>query len=761
MNFKNKVFLSSTQFGDEFRIEREVLPLLFRKEPLSSIFELWKIENQSASVPIDTEYIRNIRQSALVIVLVNSIIRDAVRNEVAEANRNSIPIYVFIRENNARSAEANAFIDHLRSFATTSNFSTIDELFTNVENSLLAYYSPKLATDEENADLERSKQFDIKERSLKIALFTLNQQSEKVTIEKILPLLISEELLRRNATTNELRAAIPIQDKNKVDQALVHMESRLDVINNAGVFSLPAHRIDELRRVSDLVDSEETRAKSKIASLYASLVAKPAGDFLQVLEKCISLIVYKTTSKVNDYSSALGGTAYDAEYLKKIILDSIIVSIGETSNLSVWQKILIEIFETRDPEIVKWLNCIHKSFWFLAAIGCDGQTNSLFRENIEEYNIFFDSHVVLRGMLKAGSQADICSDILARGKKLKVPMFLSEPFFAEVSKAFEQANIFFTNCGGDLNRVIKLLETIERKHDVVDAFIAEKSENPDLEWQEFLSQYYSPQTPQVLETYLRNMLSIGVHRNEEFEVDEWKEIENIIHDLMQRRSKPIERIIKQSIDPQSEEERQFHLRTNEAKQLEVLFKLRAENGPNYWFVTYDRFIYDTCLGIYKTSNSNPKYFPCFIKPNKWLEILTISDKEDLRENVYSEILMSPAMHHAVNNFEASVITEILRRNIDTKVTDKSVLNSMFRDAVNKAATADINGEIISAKDPNQKINSLDDIIRSVLNDRLEKYDKVFRAQNSEIERVKKEKEKAENRARYYRQQVTRLTRKKK
>jgi hypothetical protein len=252
-----------------------------------------------------------------------------------------------------------------------------------------------------------------------------------------------------------------------------------------------------------------------------------------------------------------------------------------------------------------------------------------------------------------------------------------------------------------------------------------------------------------------------VHRNGEFEVDEWKEIENIILDLMQRRSKPIERIIKQSIDPQSEEERQFHLRTNEAKQLEALFKLRAENGPNYWFVTYDRFIYDTCLGIYKTSNSNPKYFPCFIKPNKWLEILTISDKEDLRENVYSEILMSPAMHHAVNNFEASVITEILRRNIDTKVTDKSVLSSMFRDAVNKAATADINGEIISAKVPNQKINSLDDIIRSVLNDRLEKYDKVFRAQNSEIERVKKEKEKAENRARYYKQQVTRLTRKKK
>ena len=126
------------------------------------------------------------------------------------------------------------------------------------------------------------------------------------------------------------------------------MESRLDVINDSGVFSLPVHRTDEIRKVSDLVDSEETKVKSKIASLYASLVAMSADDFLLALEKCISLIVYKTTSKVNDYFGTLGSTAYDAEYLKKTILDSIIVSIGENANLSQWQKILIEIFETPD-----------------------------------------------------------------------------------------------------------------------------------------------------------------------------------------------------------------------------------------------------------------------------------------------------------------------------------------------------------------------------------------------------------------------------
>ena len=123
--------------------------------------------------------------------------------------------------------------------------------------------------------------------------------------------------------------------------------------------------------------------------------------------------------------------------------------------------------------------------------------------------------------------------------------------------------------------------------------------------------------------------------------------------------------------------------------------------------------------------------------------------------------MSSAMHHAVNSFEASVITEILKRNIDTKVSDKDVLNGMFKDAVNKAAMADVDNEIASAKKTGQRFTNLDEVIQKVLQERIGQYDKVFRAQNSEIDRALKEKDKANNRARYYKAQLTRLTRKKK
>lgn len=54
---KSKVFLSSTQFQDEFKTERDLLPIIFSKEPLSSIFYLYKIEDRAAGHSIDQEYI--------------------------------------------------------------------------------------------------------------------------------------------------------------------------------------------------------------------------------------------------------------------------------------------------------------------------------------------------------------------------------------------------------------------------------------------------------------------------------------------------------------------------------------------------------------------------------------------------------------------------------------------------------------------------------------------------------------------------------
>ena len=132
MNYKSKVFLSSTQLGNEFEKERELISFLFKKEPLSSIFDLWKVENQAAGIPIEDEYIRNVKQSAIVILLVDSVIRDAVKKEIEEAKKSSIPIFVFIRENSLRSAEALNYIESIRPFVTTTDYKTLEELFEKI-----------------------------------------------------------------------------------------------------------------------------------------------------------------------------------------------------------------------------------------------------------------------------------------------------------------------------------------------------------------------------------------------------------------------------------------------------------------------------------------------------------------------------------------------------------------------------------------------------------------------------------------------------
>ncbi|AEF84885.1 conserved hypothetical protein [Treponema primitia ZAS-2] len=139
--FKPKVFISSCQYNDEFIVERQLLPILFDKEPLRSIFELWEIEQQAAGITVEAQYIRNIRQSEYVILLLDSIVRDAVKKEIEEARKNNIFIFPFIRINKNRSIEATAYIKYLQDFCTTVFYSDVKDLSKKIEYSLLAIYS--------------------------------------------------------------------------------------------------------------------------------------------------------------------------------------------------------------------------------------------------------------------------------------------------------------------------------------------------------------------------------------------------------------------------------------------------------------------------------------------------------------------------------------------------------------------------------------------------------------------------------------------
>jgi hypothetical protein len=148
MRTRVNVFLSSAQHDGEFELERTILPIIFEKEPLVSIFNLWKIEDQAAPISIRDQYLTHIKQSQLVILLIDKTARDAVKEEVEEAIKNSIPIYPFIKYNENRNAEVETFIKYIRESALTTStyYSSIDELIKKIEDSLLDVFTVKFSS---------------------------------------------------------------------------------------------------------------------------------------------------------------------------------------------------------------------------------------------------------------------------------------------------------------------------------------------------------------------------------------------------------------------------------------------------------------------------------------------------------------------------------------------------------------------------------------------------------------------------------------
>ena len=85
MEQKLKVFLSSAQYLDEFKTERDALPLLFEKPPLSSFCYLWKIEDLASPEKVEGYYKGNVRNSNMLLILLGENLRPAVRDEFKEA----------------------------------------------------------------------------------------------------------------------------------------------------------------------------------------------------------------------------------------------------------------------------------------------------------------------------------------------------------------------------------------------------------------------------------------------------------------------------------------------------------------------------------------------------------------------------------------------------------------------------------------------------------------------------------------------------
>lgn len=752
---KAKVFLSSTQYLDEFKIERDLLPILFNKEPLKVLFDLWEIEGQAAPIPVHSQFISNIDSSNVFIILIDSIIRTAVIEEYERAKSKLLPIYAFIRQNDARSSEANDFIERIRiNGSTTCNYSDFKDLVGKLEGSLLGYYHSIVTGVVTNS--KEKERYNVEDRTLKIALGMLNRKSIVLSKDKILKILISEKLRDKELTKDEIKKNLSEFDQNKIDIVLDEMHEAHDILATPGnKYKLREDLSNDFQNEEIEVELYEKTAIEIVYSTY-SLVSKYSFEvFSKIVKDAISLIIYQTTISAKNTEIEYGTLPYNSDTIKKIILD--VAHQVMPSDEQLWFDILEYILMSDRPEIIYWLNTTRKSYWFLAIMGLDPELAKLYKDNLHEYKIFLDSHIVIRGIVKAGSEAQICEEIIQKGKENNIKMLLSKPIFDEIEISFQNAVKMYRNCDGDIARMSSLLDSLARRSDILDGYLLAKSKDDELEWEEYISRFYSKRDDTILSKYISNELGIDIISDCEYCEEEWGEIQELYSDLVDKRYGTFKKRKEKIGDDKGEDIRQMNLRTNEAKQLEIIYRYKQNGENDYWFVTYDSFIYRVCRDIYINNSSKPKYYPCYLKPNKWLEILDVSSKNGIVLNTFREILMSPSLHIAVNTIEGKVVNEILEKNLDQKIKDKKVLRNMFKDAVNRTIIEDIENDITrKGMEEQNEDKQMEDFIKRVLSDKMKKYEEILSSQDKELMKAKRDKVKALHKAEYFKKELTKV-----
>jgi len=775
MEPKLKVFLSSAQFQGEFEIEREGLPLLFNKEPLLSSFVLWEIEDYASPTQIDDQYLNNVRDSDVLILLLGETLRPAIRAEFEQAVSNDVLIFAFIKQKVKPDEEMTSFINTVREIATTTYYQSFRELYSKVEDSLLQYYyhnkSHRFANHVmREAELENKLSPEGEERALRIMVGVLDSQAAEYTKESVVYGLILEvftlskgpltlkaivqslaELLRQDvvALQSELTLAL---------ERLIN-EGRLTLQNDE--YNLTIEAKQELFKMDSNIDSSEKELFEKFYKQHRSkLVSYNLDDYIAVLKRAISHVIYATAlSNVRaEINGDLDFTQYDSEQLNRVISASLLDVLPETTGVSSWQAAVVEFLQSNDHETIEWINRTFRGYWCLASLGLDPECIAYKRQAIKDYCVYLDSHIVLRAMVEAGADFQLCSDIVRLGSQTDIDMRLSSSLFREVDLAFAQANKLYYSSGRNINRAIKFLEKINRRYDILAGYLHEFSINKKLSWEAYINWFYSPTNPDKLKDYLLNELGVKVQPEREFSEEQWERIEELTELLLEKRGK-LKITGNEQLDDSDEYKRQYTLRTNEAQQMAIVCELRRTStnrkGSQYWFITFDSFIYQVSAELAYSGDTFYR-FPCYIKPARWLQILVYASPKPIALNTFREILLSPAIQHTASAVEAEVISELLNARVDQKIKDPITLRNMFHDIVTRPAVADAYEEITSASPGPSSIRASENLRAEILEavtSELERLKAMVSERSAQVIDAERREKKAVRKAQYYRKEL--------
>jgi hypothetical protein len=778
MEPKLKVFISSAQYNDEFNTEREGLPTIFLKQPLCSSFYLWRIEDYASPDSPESHYLKHINDSDILILLLGKTFREAVGKEFQAAITKPIPVFTFEKKVTVRDAAMDKFIERVKPLSTYTSYSIFSELVEKIENSILQYYfrGAKQNNITEWREHHLRRKHSPEERALRLLVGILASDTASITKYKVIKSLIFEASLLVSNPTSSITIVNNAIDIVRLNPN-VHRKEFSEVLDlllkNGEMQKVDDDKIELEQKVKvKYILQRKTQEKEDnrlLTILYTSrndsLKSVSFDTFTRILTNVITQVVYDTAVNMAEQEFCIGANpfAYNADEINRVVSD-VLINITDLPNggISEWQPVIVSVLQSNDTNVITWLNRLRKAYWSLTVLGMDPSVVECANKNLSNYCIYLDSHIVLRAIVEAGGESTMCRQILQLSKNIGIEMRISQSLFLEIDQAFYSADKAYYASGMDIPRAIKFFNNINRKSDIFDGYIAAKSRIHDLSWENFLNRFYSPSNKNKLERYLYNELGITVQPEEYFSTDQLGRIENIVQRLLFVRRQMVHPPENLEYKLRSEWERQYLLRTNEARQMAIIFELRRENPDNdkqYWFVTFDQFVYEVNTALVTSENDDIYRYPCYMKPAIWLEIIVNASPNPLPINTFREILLSRDIQQVADQIETEVINQMLKSRVDQNIENIETLRNMFSDLVNRPAVQQAYKDVLKAEGI-EKLSASDKFKDSII---IEMKDKLIYLQQEietklkEVVIERKRVEKAEGKAKYFKRQVGRLT----
>jgi hypothetical protein len=774
---KMKIFLSSSMHDDELKTEREVAKVIFNKPPLNNYFWLWRFEDQASPDGPKENYLKNLNDSKGVVLILGSNLRTNVVNEYNKAVECKLKIFVYIKGTEKLNPDTQKFIDenvYINHSAT--KYHDPGQLISKIENDLFEYFKPHTVSIQSKRESEQMKILEsgiaTDEKAIRLLASIVFSDNRKITQEQIGRMLVTSILQQSDDFTLNIDGII-----NKIEASLKNItaEFKQNLINTINIMiaegkllikssptaqlSLePNHKKVIRQEIDQKLKLKEKGFSDFFQDNKEKLVGITAEEFQLNIDAIITEILMKDAFSFADevFADINIRSPHNKERIRQLITE-VILKVKPKGDISVWYPIVEEMLVSDYPGVQLYLREKGRAYFILVALNLDPDCTKYEITFLNKYIIFLDSHIILRSLVNAGGEVDLCKKIVSENYKRGIKTYISEPMFRELLNSFKFADEAYKSGNDNIMRVAAFYKKMGFSSDIFDGYVKLLEKGARISWNSYINKYWSPTKPYYLENYLKQEMNIEIYYDEDEILTKISaEIPRIQEKLLKRRNqlrkpdKVINGLERHQI------ERNWLLRQNEAIQMLLVYHLREKQkekkeSSEVWFITFDEFVYQVNTEL---ANEEDKYLhPSYYLPARWLEMLSMFAIAPTEDSAFRQILLSEEIRRTTSIIEAKVINQLLKDRLDEEIRSVERLKELLIEIVNRPNVQEAYKRVSEADDKQrpEEIIKFQNIVIKELKGEIGK-------KEQELKSEKASKIKAQRTARYFKSQTGALRR---